>query len=244
MAQIQAGKAVMPRTGTSRPLREAVAQLKVYRLTRLDQLFLIRDEWTSLYNRAISPSPPQRFEFVVATWSHVSDGRHEILAARRGDELVGLWALYTKRKLLRQATNPGFGVGEEYSGPLILSGADEINVAEKLLKEALKKCDTLKMTVSADHPIILAAKPRLRLEFSVRSPIVDVENFQDFNSWLETKSRSFRQGLRYERRRISKLAPKSASWKKRRSWYACRQLTGCFPRSAAGLKGRTERRFG
>lgn len=184
------------------------APLNVTRLTSLDELPLLREEWTALYERAVAPSPPQRFEFVSTAWLECqARGAQErvVLTARRGGELVGLWALCIERKGRRLITNPGFGAGEEYAGPLILPGPQGAEVAEALLNAALTLGDALKTTVVADHPLKNVLRRRFRIEVRVASPTVTRGDHPDFDAWLNTKTGSFRKGLRYDRRSLSKL---------------------------------------
>ena len=168
-----------------------------------EAILLLELEWRELYERAISPSPPQGFDFARALQEAVGPGGPQLLVATcyAGGRIVGLWPL-----LLSGPKNisAGFGAGEEYSGPLIDAASDGVAVAGTLLRSLERYADVLKTTVPMDNPVRQAVRSRAWWhQHPVRSPITRLTSWPSFDAWMATKSGSFRKGLRYDRRKLA-----------------------------------------
>lgn len=170
--------------------------------------------WRILHAMAKDVSAAQGPDFVLAAYRAARDSMSapetELLAiyVETGGNLVGLWPVFRSvRDGRRWISPPGFGANEEFSGPII-HPSHGVEVCEALLKAGSDAADVLLFTLPATHPAASAARVlTFAHRHTVRSPAIALPGEPDFDKWMESKSASFRKGLRYNRRRLEKLGP-------------------------------------
>jgi CelD/BcsL family acetyltransferase involved in cellulose biosynthesis len=176
-----------------------------------DELRDLRTAWEVLAERVTPLSPTQTFRFAEAAWLNMrrtSSTRLAVITVRRGEELLLVWPLFTERKrYLTEAAHLGFGAEEEYGDPLMVDDGYAAGVAALAIDAAagLAADILLVSNVLPDSTFAIALKgyraiKRHEVHFCYR---VELRDHADFASWIATKSKSFRQGLRYDRRRLS-----------------------------------------
>lgn len=168
-----------------------------------------KSEWDDLLAGAKAGSEAMSFDYIVPAWrelSKVAGNRLAIITVRRGGRLDCVWPLYVSRARFRsEACHLGCGAYEEYAGPLFRDGPDAADTIRAALQAAKGLADLLKVynvpeTSLADE--ILAADRAPSLRTSVSSPVINLKEFADFESWVKTKSKNFRAALRNDRRRL------------------------------------------
>ncbi len=103
------------------------------------------DAWNRLVETSAQATVFQRHEWMHAWWEAFSqpDWRVRLLAAHRGDELVGLAALYERPAAAdpRRRSIHLIGEGHADYGGFIIAG-DESEVADRLLHELVRRSDS------------------------------------------------------------------------------------------------------
>ena len=184
------------------------AALECALTTAIEDLDRLEQEWRALYDSALSPGPPQGYPFVRAAWQAYggpSGMTFAVATCRQDGRLVGLWPVCrTRSAVVHRLESVGFGAGEEYSGPLVLEGPASARITRALLHKLRDFGSVVKTTVPADHPLV---KPRItglaRYSHRVNSPATRLRNHASFEDWFNSKSRSFRQGFRHDRRKLA-----------------------------------------
>ena len=125
------------------------------------------------------------------------------MTVRNEGKLCGIWPMWlldaSGRKIARHV---GIGSSEEYAEPLAW---DDTTMAA-MLEAARAICDILHATnVRPDSPLLRATKSWRAHSSRVLSPVVRCSNAGSWDSWLASRTRSFRQGLRLQKRRLSSL---------------------------------------
>ena len=174
----------------------------------LSSLQSLRDEWDALY-RECGTSPAQTFEYVTSAFQHnfaAMRSSIQVISVRAGDQLVVVWPLVAvKGVVITRLLHPGCGSGEEYAAPLARPGPWCEPALAAALGALRNSADILEIrNVRHDHPLVRVLEtPTSRLQSgSVFSPVIAACRDADWEGWLQTKSRSFRQQLRYGRREL------------------------------------------
>jgi len=172
-----------------------------------------REAWDRLVKTAPARSAAQSFAYAQAgwaAWGETSERLAVILVHRRG-ELAAVWPLHVVRKgPVRVARHLGCGGMEEYADPLIAPGPARTAVARAIYEAACGLADVLEAyNLSPDSPVdaLLRADRRPRFGGPMVSPVVACAGAGDWEAWGRTKSKSFRSGLRYDRKRLAADAP-------------------------------------
>ena len=87
--------------------------------------------WTELLRSVASYSVAQGFPYVQVAWEQIEKlgGELKVITVQRGQTLVAVWSLYTRRECGRVvARHLGCGLNEEYSGPLVRDEEDADNI--------------------------------------------------------------------------------------------------------------------
>jgi CelD/BcsL family acetyltransferase involved in cellulose biosynthesis len=168
-------------------------------------------EWDRLA-AAVGRSPSQTCAYAALAWRRVSQEagvKLALISASHQGRLLAIWPLYLRTEgFCSVANHLGCGSNEEYAGPLIADDAEAPMIAEQLLAQAKGLADALRVyAVRPDHPMARAlhADRSYRRHGLVRSPAIDAPLNQDWDSWLASRSKSFRSGLKYDRKRLSEL---------------------------------------
>lgn len=169
----------------------------------------LKAEWDGLLAEATTASEAMSFDYVIPAWSELSKvagNRLAIVTVRRGGRLDCVWPLYISRVRFKSvACHLGCGAYEEYAGPLFRDGPGAPEVVRAALKAAKGLADLLKVYNVPETSLateILAADRAHGLRTSVSSPVISLKGFEDFESWVKTKSKNFRAALRNDRRRL------------------------------------------
>jgi CelD/BcsL family acetyltransferase involved in cellulose biosynthesis len=169
----------------------------------------LKAEWDGLLAEATAGSEAMSFDYVVPAWgelSKVSSNRLAIVTVRRGGRLDCVWPLYISRVRFKSvARHPGCGAYEEYAGPLFRDGPGAAEVLRAALTAAKGLADLLQVYNVPEGSLaaqVLADDRAHGLRSSVSSPVISLKAFDDFESWVKTKSKNFRAALRNDRRRL------------------------------------------
>lgn len=169
----------------------------------------LRDGWNALLKASRSFSAAQSYDYALAAWRSIPDGEAElaIINIWRGERLICVWPLKVGRLGgLRVAMH--LGIGDEYAGPLILEDRYTRSAATLALRAALRLADTVEIYAAdpkSEFIAVARAARNIKYRSRINSPAVAVGAAPSFDEWLAGKSKSFRQGLAYERRRLAKL---------------------------------------
>lgn len=227
-----------------------MTQLKTVVYQNAEQVAGLRPAWDGLLDFAQSYSGCQTYDYVMCAWELLSKTRGAKLAivtVWSSDELVGVWPLYTYPTWLGViACHLGGGSLHEYAGPIVKDGAAAPDIAKALYAAARGLADVLHIhnvrAPSAFHDLLSAQRGFKRTR-AVDSPVVLVEGVASWDAWLEKKSRSFRQGMRADRKKLAGLGdlrftqrygpidgPVCADWlfARKREFLAGRDLTDSF----------------
>lgn len=123
-----------------------------------------------------------------------------VIVASRDDELVGIWPMWLVRERgLTVGRHVGMGSDEEYAEPL----AADTEAMEAMLDAALSLCDVLAINNVRADSLLLRRKPGwLSHRMSILSPVTRCSAALSWDGWLAGRTRNFRQGLRWQRRRL------------------------------------------
>jgi CelD/BcsL family acetyltransferase involved in cellulose biosynthesis len=179
-----------------------------------DEITPYLDRWQRLYASIDRASAVQSPHFVLAAFNAATeaDSRSpELIAivAEDGHKLVGLWPAFREERHGRSWLNPpGFGVREEYSGPMLDPDCAETSICRDMLACATAAADVVFFTVPASHSAASAYRTaRFHHRHIVRSPAIGLPLDRDDEAWMRRKSKSFREGFRYDRRRLEAVGP-------------------------------------
>jgi CelD/BcsL family acetyltransferase involved in cellulose biosynthesis len=170
-------------------------------------LYDLRPEWEGLMERAGAWSAAQTFAYAEVGWRVAPAGTElAVVTVRSRGELVGLWPLVTHRKGgVTTATHPGCGVNDEYSDLLVRSDVDAIRVAQAAISAAKRKADLLSAyNIPENSPMAAALRDdrSFKHRWTMTSYIVELRGKGDWEAWLQSKSHSFRQGIRNQGRAL------------------------------------------
>lgn len=173
------------------------------------QALVLKADWDDLLAHATASSEALSYDYVMPAWtelSRVEGSRLAILVVRRGERLECVWPLYVSRLGWKTvATHPGCGAYEEYAGPLFRDepgAAEAITVALRAAKGLADLLQIYNLPEGGLAARIVAADGARGLRTQVRSPIISLKGFEDFDAWVKTKSKNFRAALRNDRRRL------------------------------------------
>jgi CelD/BcsL family acetyltransferase involved in cellulose biosynthesis len=171
-------------------------------LEAVDGLESARAEWTRLADAAGSPF--STFEWATAWWRHCGDGTPAIRLCRDGDgRVAALLPLYaTRRGLLRLLRQIGHGPADQLA-PVCVP-ADRPLAAAGLL-QALREARGYDLAVLDRFPGEhgwpgLLGQPVARRE---PSPVIE-SGGEDFDGWLRSRSRNFREQVRRRERKLAR----------------------------------------
>lgn len=170
----------------------------------------LREDWRALEADGRAISAAQRFAYVEAAWTFRTQPqqRLKVITVRRDGRLVGLWPLGLRRSgLLTVARHLGTDEGGEYAEPLIAADTDTpAQVAGALFAAAAAEGDILEIhNLSAGSPMlgVVEAARRTKVRRPMASPVTGFARWASWDAWVAGRSRSFRQGLRYDRKRLA-----------------------------------------
>ena len=192
-------------------LQESSPELRVEVCSDDAAIQRARAAWRDLADRSATYSASQTPDYAIFAWEgrrRPDDVALAVVLIWRGERLVCAWPLYTSRRGgLRVATHLGAGGNEEYSGPLLDEGDQALAIAALALKAAMGLADVLEVyAVHPDSAIVGALKSARGWRYennALHAPVVTLTAASDFESWVMGKSRSFRQGLRADRKRLA-----------------------------------------
>jgi CelD/BcsL family acetyltransferase involved in cellulose biosynthesis len=187
--------------------RPARGSLRCDIIKNFGELAALEKEWCALYAVAFKPSPPQTYYFVRAAWEAFGPSpEHEfaVVTCRDAGRLVGVWAIEkTKRSGVAWLQNPGCGACEEYAGPLVVDGENNVEVTSRLLKEIRSIGAVVKVTVPEGHPLCRVRLSGVAaLSYGVPSPAIKLKGIGSFDAWFNSKTGTFRNNLRRKRRKL------------------------------------------
>jgi CelD/BcsL family acetyltransferase involved in cellulose biosynthesis len=175
-----------------------------------EALDALRAEWMTLHARAPDRMAAQHPAYFDAAREAAPPGRQLLaIAVRQAGALAGVWPLSLSTvRGCRVATHAGCGSNEEYSGMLIAPEADAAAVAAAAVHEIRRRADFITVyNLPPASPLIEAVR-RGGLASSTNattSYVVDLAAAGDWDGWLRTKSKNFRQNLGGQRRNLAKL---------------------------------------
>jgi hypothetical protein len=123
-------------------------------------------------------------------------GELKVITVQRGQTLVAVWPLYSRRESGRVvARHLGCESNEEYSGPLIRDDEDANEIAARALELARTFADVLEIYClrwPSLLPKVIAENRLFEDRHFARSPVPTLRGFGNFETWLATKSNNFR----------------------------------------------------
>lgn len=126
-----------------------------------------------------------------------------VVMARKEGRLCGVWPMWLVEESGRKvARHVGIGSSEEYAEPLACNDA----AVFAMLETVRGICDVLHATnISPASPLLRAAKGWRTHASLVLSPVTRCRDAGSWDLWLASRTRSFRQGWRWQKRRLSAL---------------------------------------
>jgi CelD/BcsL family acetyltransferase involved in cellulose biosynthesis len=211
----QPGRRPPRRRTRGAPKPDGVTALRCTVLTRFEDFAALEAAWNDLYAATPHRTANLHFQFIAAAWEMVCAPRGDVfrcILAHDGEQLVGGWPFALRRRGGGLAAYlPGTGPNEEYGDPLIRAGDLELSTARAFLAPLRALADSCWLFNLRDAgPMDRAAREARALYIhrgTARSPILCAPESADREAWLAAKSRSFRQGLRYDRKRMAQLGP-------------------------------------
>jgi CelD/BcsL family acetyltransferase involved in cellulose biosynthesis len=202
-----------PTRGAPKP--DSVTDLRCTVLTRFEDFAALEAAWNELYAATRQRTANLHFSFIAAAWEAVCQPQGDAfrcILIHDGDQMVGGWPFALRRRGRGVAAYlPGTGPNEEYGDPLIRGGARELDTARAFLAPLGALADSCWLFNLRDgSPMDRAAREARALYIhreTARSPILEAPISTTREAWLAGKSRSFRQGLAYDRRRLAQLGP-------------------------------------
>lgn len=171
---------------------------------------MLKPEWDALRARA-GATASQSFDYAIRGWETTSRSavRLNIVTARDNGRLVGVWPLYIARGAKGEALVRHLGCGghEEYAGPLIDPQYDGAKALIQAMYDVASKAgDVLEIYNAMDgSPLQAVFRDDLRAtRFSnfVVSPVIRCSQAGSWQEWFATKSKSFRDGRKQDRKRL------------------------------------------
>ncbi|HEY3948360.1 GNAT family N-acetyltransferase [Phenylobacterium sp.] len=188
---------------------EASRDLAVAVIDDTAGLEALRADWEALQATGPSVSGGQTFAYAEAAWAWrlPSDTQLRIITVREAGRLVGLWPLHLRRiGAVTLVRHLGTDEGEEYAEPLIAAAAAAPDkVARALFDAATASGDVLEVrNLSLASPMlaVVEAAGKVTRRGDPDSPIASFGAFESWEAFAATRSKSFRQGLRYDRKRL------------------------------------------
>ncbi|HEY3694477.1 GNAT family N-acetyltransferase [Phenylobacterium sp.] len=171
-----------------------------------------KGQWNALA-QAVAASPSLSFEYAALGWREVGSARPDaalrVLVALAGEDLIAVWPLYVETGSWgRMAIHLGCGGHEEYAGPIVVRDSRRREASRLLFRAARDQADVLIVhNIAHDNPIreFLDRAPLLKHRGMIRSPAVSAGLTTDWATWMAARSKSFRSGLKYDRKRLSQL---------------------------------------
>lgn len=224
----------------------------------------LAEDWRGLATRHAF-SAAQGYDYIEAALSAWPDLDPAVVVARRGEQLSGIWPLAVSTlKGVRVTRHIGCGAREEYAPPLL---ADDPETAEALLAAAKPLGHVLELynLPPGGFSRLLSGSRGFKHRSAMTSPVLGLRGVADRSSWLAGRTASFREGIRYDRRRLARHGPvifrevaadearQAVDWlfDVKRRWLAARgvrsswlfdpaarsMFTGLLARSGTGVKG-------
>jgi CelD/BcsL family acetyltransferase involved in cellulose biosynthesis len=163
----------------------------------------LADDWRVLAERH-AYSAAQGYAYVAAALAAWPDLDPAILVARRGDRLSAIWPLAVSTvRGVRVARHIGCGGREEYAPPLL---AEDHETAEALLAAARPLGDVLELynLPPGGFSRAISESRGFKHRSHMLSPVIGLRGLPDHRTWLAGRSASFREGIRYDRRRLGR----------------------------------------
>jgi CelD/BcsL family acetyltransferase involved in cellulose biosynthesis len=169
----------------------------------------LRPEWEGLAEHA-AHSGAQTFDYAFQGWIAGAGPPWtlRIITARVDGRLMGVWALFLiKQRGVTIARQLGCGSLEEYASPLMAADAPP-GLAKVMLDTARGLADVLEVwNLPTNSPMVgmLNDGGGFRVPRTSDSPTVSLREPTTWDEWLAGKSKSFRSGLRQDRRRLEAI---------------------------------------
>ena len=180
--------------------REEQAPLTIKRLYGRQAFAEFGDQWRELERYAFTAA--QRYDDLAACLDE-APGALTVLLAYRGDRLVAAWPFMRRAaKLHSFAHHLTAGTREEYTAPLVLPG--EAEAVQAMFAEALSIADILEL-YNMPAGTITDIPGKSWQQETGGSPVTSFGSAASFDEWLAGKSKSFRAGLRQDRKRLREL---------------------------------------
>jgi CelD/BcsL family acetyltransferase involved in cellulose biosynthesis len=176
----------------------------------------IENEWRSFTKKTPPYSPVHTYDYAYTASKYIpkNSNLNIIVIRDSSDCIVCIWPLYKyKSKGIMISTHLGDGSNQEASGPLINDQEGELNIAHLAIQAATKNTDVLMIfNFNKESAFFLALQSNKYLKVSgeVSFLICKINKFDNYESWVNKKSSSFRKGLRYDRRRLAGLGKLSS----------------------------------
>ncbi|WP_294330085.1 GNAT family N-acetyltransferase [uncultured Sphingomonas sp.] len=168
-----------------------------------------RDAWKTLWHATEGATTFQHPDYAAAVLTTMTgDVAPAILLAFADGKLQAVWPLQIVRSRgVRHVLHLHNGSREEYADPLFAADADD-GVVARMFSAAKRLGDVLELYNLASEGRIWAHlpsdRPSLRaLRSDMACLTVQFATAGSWEAWLAGKSKSFRQGLRYDRKRLS-----------------------------------------
>jgi len=168
-----------------------------------------RRAWDSLVETVPAFTGAQTFAYMEAGWRNRGTDAESlnVILAYAGSTLIAAWPLHVVRfKGLRIARHLGCGGREEYAEPLIADVPERAEAARAIYAAASGLADVLEVhNLSAGSPIrpLIEAERRPLFRTPMSSPTIASANAGSLEAWVAGKSKSFRSGLRQDRKRLT-----------------------------------------
>jgi CelD/BcsL family acetyltransferase involved in cellulose biosynthesis len=165
-----------------------------------------RAEWDRLAQEGFSGS--QTFAYAEAAWLTRRGNAEKlyVILAHINGRLIGVWPLYVaKLGRVRIARHLGCGGTEEYAEPLIAPDCPREEVAHEIFLFATGVADVLEVyNVPSRSPITgeLVAVTLPKHWHPMKSLLASTGVEPSWEAWAAKRSKSFRSGLRYDRKRL------------------------------------------
>lgn len=189
------------------------SDLSIDIVTDPNSLYLLREEWDALYDKADNAYFTQSFEWNWRCWQTVSEpkgDRLHCLIMRHKGQAALIWCLVIRKKHhFWSMAFPLALVSGEYSNVLVDETKDSCALMELALHTLIKNCPTDLIELpnirvdSLLYQIAVSVNP-IQLSTTV-APYVSWENHPNWDSYYQSLSKSMRHNLSRRYRRLAEL---------------------------------------
>lgn len=180
--------------------------------TTLEDVETLRERWDELLELSDHHSATQAYAYSISAWNILAAKRGtslNIISAWHEDRLVGIWPLYAQQyRVAVELCHLGCGSFHEYSDPVVESGELAPRIAHVLLGAAKARADLVRACNLRSGGVSWQAfrdDSSEKRSVLLTSPVVRLRQAPDWDAWVAKKSRSFRQGLRADWKRLSEI---------------------------------------